>query len=100
MDWVDKGYFNAGFNGQDYDPAWQGFTKGQGLFLIAGSWLQADLSSAMKTDVKFMLPPAPEAGGTPVTTGGSGLPVRDHAEGEEQGRRRGIHQLHHQPRRR
>jgi raffinose/stachyose/melibiose transport system substrate-binding protein len=72
--YVDKGYFNAGFNGQDYDPAWQGFTKGQGLFLIAGSWLQADLSAAMKTDVKFMLPPAPEAGGTPVTTGGSGLP--------------------------
>lgn len=74
VDWVDKGYFNSGFNGQDYDPAWQSFTKGQGLFLIAGSWLQADLSSAMKTDVKFMLPPAPEAGGTPVTTGGSGLP--------------------------
>ena len=72
--YVDKGYFNPGFNGQDYDPAWQAFTKGQGLFLIAGSWLQADLSSAMKTDVKFMLPPAPEAGGTPVTTGGSGLP--------------------------
>ncbi|KGN39291.1 extracellular solute-binding protein [Knoellia subterranea] len=74
VDWVDKGYFNSGFNGQDYDPAWQGFTKGQGLFLIAGSWLQADLSAAMKTDVKFMLPPAPEAGGTAVTTGGSGLP--------------------------
>jgi len=72
--YVDKGYFTSGFNGQDYDPAWQNFTKGQGLFLIAGSWLQADLSAAMKTDVKFMLPPAPEAGGTPVTTGGSGLP--------------------------
>ncbi|MDT0214557.1 extracellular solute-binding protein [Rothia sp. ARF10] len=74
VSYVDKGYFNSGFNGQDYDPAWQNFTKGQGLFLIAGSWLQADLSAAMKTDVKFMLPPAPEAGGTPVTTGGSGLP--------------------------
>ena len=74
VDWVDKGYFNSGFNGQDYDPAWQGFTKGEGVFLIAGSWLQADLSAAMKDSVKFMLPPAPEAGGTPVTTGGSGLP--------------------------
>ncbi|KGN34861.1 sugar ABC transporter substrate-binding protein [Knoellia sinensis KCTC 19936] len=74
VDWVDKGYFNSGVNGLDYDPAWQNFTKGQGLFLIAGSWLQADLSNAMKADVKFMLPPAPEAGGTPVTTGGSGLP--------------------------
>ncbi len=74
VDWVDKGYFSKGFNGQDYDPAWQGFSKGTGVFLIAGSWLQADLSSAMKTDVKFMLPPASEAGGAPVTTGGSGLP--------------------------
>ena len=74
VQWVDKGYFNKGFNGQDYDPAWQGFAKGTGVFLIAGSWLQADLASAMGPDVKFMLPPAPEAGGPPVTTGGSGLP--------------------------
>ena len=74
VDWVDKGYFTKGFNGQDYDPAWQGFTKGEGLFLIAGSWLQADLSTAMGSDVTFTLPPAPEAGGSPVTTGGSGLP--------------------------
>lgn len=74
VDWVDKGYFSPGFNGLDYDPAWQGFTKGKGVFLIAGSWLQADLSSAMKTDVTFSLPPAPEVGGTPVTTGGTGLP--------------------------
>ncbi len=74
VDWVDKGYFSPGFNGLDYDPAWQGFTKGKGVFLIAGSWLQADLSSAMQTDVTFSLPPAPEAGGTPVTTGGTGLP--------------------------
>lgn len=74
VDYVDKGYFSSGFNGQDYDPAWQGFTKGKGLFLIAGSWLQADLSAAMKTDVKFSLPPAPEAGGAAVTTGGTGLP--------------------------
>lgn len=74
VDWVDKGYFNKGFNGQDYDPAWQGFSKGTGLFLIAGSWLQADLSAAMKQDVGFMLPPPSEAGGSVVTTGGTGLP--------------------------
>lgn len=74
VDWVDAGYFNSGFNGQDYDPAWQGFTKGEGVFLIAGSWLQADLSAAMKDDVGFMLPPPSEAGGTAVTTGGTGLP--------------------------
>ncbi len=74
VDWVDKGYFSKGFNGLDYDPAWQSFGKGDGLFLIAGSWLQADLESAMGSDVKFMLPPPSEAGGTAVTTGGTGLP--------------------------
>lgn len=74
VEWVDQGYFNKGFNGEGYDPAWQGFTKGQGVFLIAGTWLQADLSKAMGADVKFMLPPAPTAGGSPVATGGTGLP--------------------------
>lgn len=74
VEWVDKGYFNKGFNGEGYDPAWQGFAKGNGLFLIAGTWLQADLSKSMGADVKFMLPPAPSAGGSPVATGGTGLP--------------------------
>jgi raffinose/stachyose/melibiose transport system substrate-binding protein len=74
VEWVDKGYFNKGFNGQGYDPAWQAFTKGEGVFLIAGTWLQADLSKAMGADVKFMLPPMEEAGGTPHATGGTGLP--------------------------
>ena len=36
VDWVDKGYFEPGFNGQGYDPAWQAFSKGKGVFLIAG----------------------------------------------------------------
>jgi len=74
VDWVDKGYFNKGVNGQDYDPAWQGFTKGTGVYLIAGTWLQADLQKAMGADVGFMLPPGAAAGDTPVATGGTGLP--------------------------
>ncbi|AKU16001.1 extracellular solute-binding protein [Luteipulveratus mongoliensis] len=74
VSWVDKGYFNKGFNGQDYDQAWQSFSKGNGVFLFAGSWLQADLSTAMKGDVRFMLPPPSEAGGKTITTGGTGLP--------------------------
>ncbi|MFC6900292.1 ABC transporter substrate-binding protein [Nonomuraea dietziae] len=32
--WVDKGYFNKGFNGQGYDASWQAFGKGEGVFLI------------------------------------------------------------------
>ena len=74
VDWVDKGYFNKGVNGQDYDPAWQAFTKGTGVYLIAGTWLQADLGKAMGADVGFMLPPGAAAGDKPVATGGTGLP--------------------------
>ncbi|NNG36848.1 ABC transporter substrate-binding protein [Nakamurella aerolata] len=74
-DWVDKGYLSKDVNAQGYDPAWQGFSKGTGVFLIAGSWLQSDLSKAMKDKVKFMLPPPSEAdGGKVVTTGATGLP--------------------------
>ncbi len=72
-EWVDKGYFSPGFNGQGYDPAWQAFSKGTGVFLIAGTWLQADLSKAMGKDVTFLLPP-PNASGEVVTTGASGQP--------------------------
>src|SRR5450759_1436579 len=74
VDWVDKGYFNKSVNGQDYDPAWQAFTKGTGVYLIAGTWLQADLQKAMGADVGFMLPPGAAAGEKPVATGGTGLP--------------------------
>lgn len=74
VDWVDRGYFNKGVNGQDYDPAWQGFTKGTGVYLIAGTWLQEDLQKAMGADVGFMLPPGAAAGDKPVATGGTGLP--------------------------
>jgi raffinose/stachyose/melibiose transport system substrate-binding protein len=77
VSWVDKGYFNKGFNGQGYDPAWQDFGKGNGVFLIAGTWLQADLQKALGPNVGFMLPPGPDGSGPdaqPVVTGGTGLP--------------------------
>ncbi|MER6000602.1 extracellular solute-binding protein [Nonomuraea angiospora] len=72
--WVDKGYFNKGFNGQGYDPAWQAFGKGEGVFLIGGTWLLADLQKALGKDLGFMLPPGATAGAPPVATGGTGLP--------------------------
>ncbi|MEV4360584.1 extracellular solute-binding protein [Nonomuraea sp. NPDC049625] len=72
--WVDKGYFNKGFNGQGYDPAWQAFGKGEGVFLIGGTWLLADVQKALGKDLGFMLPPGATAGAPPVATGGTGLP--------------------------
>lgn len=70
--WVNDGYFNAGVNGTDYDAAWQALAGGEGVFLIGGSWLAADLEDAMGDDVGFFVP-ATDAG-TPATTGGTGLP--------------------------
>ncbi|MDO5628697.1 MAG: extracellular solute-binding protein [Mobilicoccus sp.] len=72
--WVDAGYFNDGINGTGYDPAWQSFADGQALFLIAGTWLQADLSAAMGDDLAFFLPPPAEGADTTYTTGASGQP--------------------------
>ena len=60
-----KGYFSKDFNGTGYDPAWQEFAKGKGPFLIAGTWVTADLAKAMGDKVGFMLmPPAEEAEAT------------------------------------
>lgn len=70
--WVDSGYFNDGVNGTDYDAAWQALAGGDGVFLIGGSWLAADLGDAMGDDVGFFIPNT--ADGTPATTGGTGLP--------------------------
>lgn len=70
QDWVDAGYFNNGVNGSDYDQVWQDFANGEGVYLIAGSWLAADLNEAMGDDIRFALPPS----NGPTTTGGTGLP--------------------------
>jgi raffinose/stachyose/melibiose transport system substrate-binding protein len=72
-DWVDKGYFTEGFNGLGYDPAWQKFIEGDGVFLVSGSWLLADLEAGLGDDLGFMLPPVGESGELAVT-GSTGLP--------------------------
>lgn len=72
-EWVDKGYFTDGFNGFGYDPSWQDFAKGKGVFLISGTWLLTDLESALGADLGFMLPPVGESGELRVT-GSTGLP--------------------------
>jgi raffinose/stachyose/melibiose transport system substrate-binding protein len=72
--WVDDGYFTPDFNGTGYDPAWQQFAKGKGRYLIAGTWVTADLDKQMGPDVGFMLMPGREAGADPVALGGESLP--------------------------
>ncbi|HYJ68803.1 MAG TPA: extracellular solute-binding protein [Nocardioidaceae bacterium] len=79
--WVDAGYFTDGFNGLGYDPSWQDFSKGEGVFMISGSWLLADLRDAMGDDVGFMLPPVGDTGELTVT-GATGLPFAIPTEGD------------------
>ena len=74
QEWVEAGYFNDGFNGADYDAVWQSFTDGAGVYLMAGSWLGADIEAAMGEDAGFFAPPPVEEGGPKVTTGGTGIP--------------------------
>jgi raffinose/stachyose/melibiose transport system substrate-binding protein len=72
--WADNGYFTPDFNGTGYDPAWQRFAKGEGRYLIAGTWLVADLADQMGEKAGFMLMPGVEAGADPVALGGESLP--------------------------
>jgi raffinose/stachyose/melibiose transport system substrate-binding protein len=81
QEWVDAGYFPEGFNGIDYDPSWQDFAKGEGVFMITGSWLLNDLRDAMGDNLGFMLPPTGETGDLTVT-GATGLPFAIPSEGE------------------
>ena len=73
QEWASKGYFTDGYAGLGYDPSWAQFGKGNGVFLITGSWLTADLRKALGKDVGFFLLPA-RAGRALSTLGGEGLP--------------------------
>jgi raffinose/stachyose/melibiose transport system substrate-binding protein len=70
---AENGAFTDGFEGLGYDPSWADFGEGKGVFLISGSWLTADLKTALGDDVGFFLLPPPE-GGELSTLGGEGLP--------------------------
>jgi raffinose/stachyose/melibiose transport system substrate-binding protein len=84
QDWANKGYFTPGFGGAGYDDAVSNFAKGQGLFMITGNWIVANLGADNKNFGFFPMPPA-NAGDPPVATGGAGFPLAiaagsDHAD--------------------
>jgi raffinose/stachyose/melibiose transport system substrate-binding protein len=61
--WVDNGWIDAAnANGTDYDPAWQEFAEGDGVFLPQGSWQTARLYDLMGDNVGFIPPPVGESG--------------------------------------
>jgi len=74
QDWVKKGYFTPGFGGGGYDRAVANFAKGQGLFMITGNWIVANLGADNRNFGLFLLPPM-SSGAGPVSTGGAGFPL-------------------------
>jgi raffinose/stachyose/melibiose transport system substrate-binding protein len=81
QDWVKKGYFTLGFGGTNYDDAVANFAKGQGLFMITGNWIVANLG-ANSRDFGFFLMPPEQEGAPPVATGGPGFPFAIAAHSE------------------
>ena len=72
--WARSGWLGRDFEGLGYDPAWQRFARGDGRFLIAGTWLTADLSARGRGRIGFMLMPPLEQGAPPSALGGTSLP--------------------------
>ena len=73
VDWVDSGYVTPDFNGISPDDAWQAFARGEGVFMLGGTWLIADLMNAMSDDVGFTVLLGADSE-MPVATGGTSLP--------------------------
>jgi raffinose/stachyose/melibiose transport system substrate-binding protein len=73
QEWARKGYFTDGYAGLGYDPSSAQFGKGEGVFVITGSWQTALFKKALGKDVGFFLLP-PRAGRSLSTLGGEGLP--------------------------
>jgi raffinose/stachyose/melibiose transport system substrate-binding protein len=80
--WARRGWLGRDFQGLGYDPAWQRFARGDGRFLIAGTWLTADLSARGRGRIGFMLMPPLEAGSPPSALGGTSLPFAITARSE------------------
>jgi raffinose/stachyose/melibiose transport system substrate-binding protein len=73
VDWVDAGYVTPDFNGISPDDASQAFAQGQGVFMLGGTWLIADLMQAMGDNVGFTVLLGADSD-VPVATGGTSLP--------------------------
>jgi raffinose/stachyose/melibiose transport system substrate-binding protein len=72
--WARRGWLGRDFAGLGYDPAWQRFAAGHARFLIAGTWLTADLAARAGDRIGFMLMPPLQAGSPPIALGGTSLP--------------------------
>ena len=69
-----EGLLHAELQRHRLRPRLAAVRQGQGPFLIAGTWLTADLAEQMGDKVGFMLMPGADAGEPPVSLGGESLP--------------------------
>jgi raffinose/stachyose/melibiose transport system substrate-binding protein len=74
QEWVRNDYFTPDFLAIGYDDAVGNFVKGQGLYMITGNWVVANLGSE-NPDFGFMALPPQQAGGVTVSTGSPGFPL-------------------------
>jgi raffinose/stachyose/melibiose transport system substrate-binding protein len=72
--WLMAGYFNDGFSGMGYEDSWKLFAEGQGLMMLTGSWLSAELVKTGGEKFGFFLLPPLEQAGRPLAIGGVGVP--------------------------
>ena len=73
-DWAEKGYFTPGFGGGGYDAAVADFAKGEGVFMITGNWIVANLGCRQPR--LRLLPDAADDGRRSAgSTGGAGFPL-------------------------
>ena len=96
QDWAKAGYFTPDFNGTGYDPAWQQFAKGKGPFLIAGTWLTADLADNMGDKVGLHAHAPGRGGRRPGLARRREPAVRGHRQVREPRRGGRLHRLPHQ----
>lgn len=71
--WNAKGFFPVGANGMAPADANAKFSRGEGVFLPAGTWNAAELSAAMGDNVGFFLTPPNRVGEPQRATGSIGF---------------------------
>ncbi|WP_291277907.1 ABC transporter substrate-binding protein [Galactobacter sp.] len=73
--WAKDGYLNKDYLGTKDQPVAERFAKGEGAYMIAGSWNNEIIeASKNKDDYGFFAPPAEDADEGRATTGGTSLP--------------------------
>jgi raffinose/stachyose/melibiose transport system substrate-binding protein len=72
--WADQGYFTPGYSGIGYDDSVARFVKGEGLFMITGNWIVANLGRDNPDFGFFPMPPM-GADSPVVSTGAAGYPL-------------------------